>query len=53
VLDYAQKGIRARKSIEEITKIDALPGFEDFEATPPRLSLAVSLTVAHEELTAR
>jgi cyclase len=51
VLDEAKKGIRANQSLEEITKITALPGFEDYASSPPRMTLANSLTVAYQELT--
>lgn len=53
VLDHAQKGIRAGKSLEEIVKLAVLPGFDDYAESPPRLTLASALTVAHEELTAK
>ena len=53
LLDHAQKGIRAKQSLEEITKITALPGFEDYTGNPPRITLATSLTAAYEELTAK
>jgi glyoxylase-like metal-dependent hydrolase (beta-lactamase superfamily II) len=53
LLDLAEKGIRAKRPLEEIVKVAALPGFEDYQESPPRLSLAGNLAVAHEELTAR
>jgi glyoxylase-like metal-dependent hydrolase (beta-lactamase superfamily II) len=53
VLDHAQKGIRAKQSLEEITKVESLPGFEDFASSPPRLTLAAALTTAHQELTGK
>ena len=53
VVDLAHKGIKAGKSRDEIIKADALAGFEDYAATPPRLSLGASLGVAYDELTAK
>jgi glyoxylase-like metal-dependent hydrolase (beta-lactamase superfamily II) len=50
VLDTAQQGIKAGKSLAEITTQPALPGFEDFASSPPRLTLAAALGVAFEEL---
>jgi cyclase len=47
MLDYAQKGIAAGKSMAEITKVAAVPGFESYEGTP------TALEVAYQELTAK
>lgn len=52
VLDHVRKGIQGGKSREEIVKVAGLPGFEDYMAAPPRLTLEGVLGVAHEELTA-
>jgi len=50
VTDAARDGMRAGKSLEEITRVTAIPGFEDFAGSPPRLTLASALTVAYQEL---
>jgi glyoxylase-like metal-dependent hydrolase (beta-lactamase superfamily II) len=48
VLDYVQKGISSGKSVDEITKVSALPGFTGFEGNPTG-----TLQMAYEELTAK
>ena len=48
VLDYVQKGIAAGKSVDEITKVTAVPGFEGFEGNPTG-----TLQAAYEELSAK
>ncbi len=53
VVDHAQKGIRAKKSLAEITQVATLPGFEDYTGNPPKITLAAALTVAVEELSAK
>jgi glyoxylase-like metal-dependent hydrolase (beta-lactamase superfamily II) len=53
VMDHVQKGRRDKKSQDEITKIDALPGFPDHAQVNPNITLAGVLTVAYEEQTAR
>jgi cyclase len=47
MLDHARKGIAAGKSMEEIVKVAAIPGFERYEGTP------VALEAAYQELTAK
>ena len=47
MLDFARKGISAGKSMDEIVKAAAIPGFERYEGTP------VALQAAYEELTAK
>jgi cyclase len=47
MLDHASKGIAAGKSMEEIVKVAAVPGFESYEGTP------TALEVAYQELTAK
>jgi hypothetical protein len=51
VLTHTRKGIKEGQSKEEIVKLEALPGFEGYEGSGARLSLAGSLGVAYEELT--
>jgi hypothetical protein len=51
ILTYARKGIAAGQSKEEIAKLDNLPGFEVYQSSPPRLTLASNLAVAYDELT--
>ena len=53
VLDYVQKGMRAKKSQDEITKVEALPGFPDHVQVNQNITLAGVLTAAYEELSAR
>jgi|TARA_Y100000031_G_scaffold67470_1_gene75210 glyoxylase-like metal-dependent hydrolase (beta-lactamase superfamily II) len=50
VLDHARAGIAAGQSVEEITALESLPGFDDHGVLVPRLSLASVLTDAHGEL---
>lgn len=47
MLDQARKGIAAGKSMEEIVKVAAIPGFERYEGTP------TALEAAYQELTAK
>jgi len=51
LLQTARKGIDAGKSLDELVRLDLLPGFEEHEAPSPRLSLQANLRVAWEELT--
>ena len=51
-MDYVQKGIRDKKSLEEITKIEALPGFAEHVGSGQVLTLTGVLTAAYEEQTA-
>ena len=51
VLEHVQKGIKAKQSQDEITKIEALPGFTDHVSNGQVLTLAGTLTAAYEELT--
>ncbi len=50
---YVRKGISAKKSLEEIVKVDALPGFPDHVSSGQVLTLANTLTAAYEELTGK
>jgi cyclase len=52
LVDHVEKGIRERKSREEITTLMMLPGFEDYVSFGPRLSLTSNLQVVYDELTA-
>jgi cyclase len=47
MLDFARKGISAGRSMEEIVKVAAIPGFERYEGTP------AALQAAYEELTVK
>jgi hypothetical protein len=47
MLDHASKGIAAGKSMEEIVKVAAVPGFERYEGTP------TALEAAYQELTTK
>jgi len=51
VLAHARKGIAAGRSKEEIARLEALPGFEGYHSSPPRLTLGFVLGVAYDELT--
>jgi hypothetical protein len=51
VLDHVQKGIKAGRSQDEITKIAELPGFTEHISSGQVLTLAGTLTAAYEELT--
>jgi glyoxylase-like metal-dependent hydrolase (beta-lactamase superfamily II) len=50
VLTHVQKGVKAGKSQDEITKIAELPGFTDYASSGQVLTLAGTLTAAYEEL---
>ena len=52
-MDHVQKGLRDKKSQEEITKIDVLPGFAEHVGNGTVLTLAGTLTAAYEEQTSR
>ncbi len=47
MLDHTRKGIAAGKSMEEIVKVAAVPGFERYEGTP------TAIEVAYQELTVK
>jgi glyoxylase-like metal-dependent hydrolase (beta-lactamase superfamily II) len=47
MLDHASKGIAAGKSMEQIVKVAAVPGFESYEGAPS------AIEVAYQELTAK
>ncbi|MDE3154943.1 MAG: MBL fold metallo-hydrolase [Acidobacteriota bacterium] len=53
VLDYVRRGMERGQSKDEITKLDVLPGFEDFEAPSKTLTLGAVLGVAYDELNAK
>jgi hypothetical protein len=40
MLDYVGKGVAAGKSMDEIVKVAAVPGFERYEGTPAALEAA-------------
>ena len=52
LIDHVEKGLREKKSREEITTLMMLPGFEDYVSFGPRLSLTANLQVVYDELTA-
>ena len=47
-MDHVQKGISAKKSLEEILKIEAIPGFPDHVSSGQVLTLAGVLTAAYK-----
>ncbi|OFW46492.1 MAG: hypothetical protein A3J29_19420 [Acidobacteria bacterium RIFCSPLOWO2_12_FULL_67_14b] len=49
-VDHVRKGIGARKSKDEITKVSALPKFESVTAFNPRLTLEGTLGSIYDEL---
>jgi glyoxylase-like metal-dependent hydrolase (beta-lactamase superfamily II) len=58
VLGHVERGIAAGRSLEEIARIDALPGFSEYSdvlknypSAFPRFTLSHVLTAAHQELT--
>ena len=51
LLDYVSKNIKAGKSLDEIQKLDPVPGFED-QVSVWEGALKMNLTAAYEELTA-
>jgi glyoxylase-like metal-dependent hydrolase (beta-lactamase superfamily II) len=53
VLTHTQRAIKEGTSKEEIVKLEVLPGFEGYQGSGARLSLAGSLGVAYDELTNR
>jgi glyoxylase-like metal-dependent hydrolase (beta-lactamase superfamily II) len=53
VLSHVRKGIAAGSSKEEVTKLEALPGFEAYQSAPPLLTLTAVLGDAYDELTAK
>ena len=52
-VDHARKGLAARKSKEEIRKVDVLKGFEQVEPLNQRLSLAFVIGICVDELSAK
>lgn len=50
-LTHARRGITAGQSRDEITALESLKGFEEYQSAPPRLTLASTLGVAYDELT--
>ena len=48
LLDYVQKGIAAGKSVDELSKVAALPGFTNHEGVPTG-----TIQMAYEELTTK
>lgn len=53
VVEHAQKAVTAGQPVEELVKLTELPGFTDYTGNSARMSLANSLTMAYQELTAR
>ena len=53
VLDYVQKGIKAKQTQEQIVAAPALPGFADHANSGQVLTLVGVLTSAYEELTGK
>ena len=53
VMDHVKKGISAKKSLEEILKVEAIPGFPDHVSSGQVLTLAGVLTAAYEEQTGK
>lgn len=51
LLDYTQKGIDDGKTVEELSDIETLSGFEEFKAPGWRLPLSANVQVAYAELT--
>ncbi len=51
VLNHTQRALKEGASKEEIVKLEALPGFEGYQGSGTRLSLAGALGVAYDELT--
>lgn len=49
-IDHVQTGIKAKKSKEEITKVEALKGFDVVTAFTPTLSLTAALGSIYDEL---
>lgn len=50
VLEHIEKGIAAGRSRDEVSSLEALPGFDDYVGSPPRLTLANVLGVTYDEL---
>lgn len=50
-LDRVNAGVKAGKSREEITKVEDLPGFEDYTWPGRRMTLSTVLDVAWQEVT--
>lgn len=50
LLEYTQKGINEDKSVEEISDLEMLPGFENFKAPGWNLPLSRNIIAAHVEL---
>jgi cyclase len=53
VLTHTRRAIAQGQSKEAVTALKALPGFEGYQEAPPRLTLAATLGVAFDELTAK
>ena len=49
-LDHARKGRAAGRSREEVQKLEALPGFEDYIVRIPRFTLAFVLGICYDEV---
>lgn len=50
LLNHVQEGIRAKQSLEEMTKITELPGFAEHVSSGQILTLTGVMTAAYEEL---
>lgn len=53
VLSHVRRGLAEKQSREQISALQALAGFEDYQSSPPVLTLAGVLGAAYEELTAK
>jgi cyclase len=53
ILSHVRRGIAEKQSKEQISALQALAGFEDYQSSPPVLTLAGVLCVAYDELTAK
>ncbi|HEX5476215.1 MAG TPA: MBL fold metallo-hydrolase [Vicinamibacterales bacterium] len=50
-LTHVRRGLQQHQSRDEIIALAALPGFEDYQSAPPRLSAAATLGAVYDELT--
>lgn len=53
VLDHVRLAVKARKSKEEVVKLEAVKGFEDVAQVSPRVTLAGVLEAAYDEVSQR
>jgi glyoxylase-like metal-dependent hydrolase (beta-lactamase superfamily II) len=50
VLSHVRRGRSQGRSRDEIVKLETLPGFENYQSSPPRLTLQSVLGVAYDEV---